>query len=216
MKLVIASLNYSSWSARAWLALTHARLEFSTFEIPLKVAPDWKQRILAFSGAGKVPILIDGPSSIHEALAICEYAAELAPEAGLWPGDRALRARARAISAEMASSFTQVRSEMPMNVRARTARYAPSEAARQEIARLHDIWNASLDSSGGPFLFGDAFGIADCMYAPVVSRFLTYGVPFEGAAAGYAEALWTQPAVAQWLALTAQASAIPEYDAAVP
>lgn len=215
MKLVIASLNYSSWSARAWLALDHAQAKFSTYEIKLKVDPDYKEQILRFSGAGNVPVLVDGPLSVHEALAICEYVAELHPAAHLWPEDVKLRARARAISCEMASSFANIRSEMSMNLRALTTRYVPSDAARREVARVFDVWDASLDSSGGPFLFGH-FTIADCMYAPMLSRFRTYGVPLTGHAARYAEAMWQQPSVARWAKIAETATAIPVYDAALP
>jgi glutathione S-transferase len=215
MKLVIASLNYSSWSVRAFLALDHSGASFTTHEIKLKVDPDWKEQILRFSGAGNVPILVDGSLSVHEALAICEYVAELHPEAKLWPDDIALRARARAICCEMASSFAAVRNEMPMNVRARTTRYVPSEAAEREVARVFDIWEASLESSGGPFLFG-RFGIADCMYAPMLARFRTYGVDLSASAARYAEAMWEQPSVAKWAALAQDATTISVYDEMVP
>ncbi len=215
MKLVIASLNYSSWSARAWLALDHAKADFTTHEIGLRVDPRWKEKILAFSGAGKVPILIDGSLSVHESLAICEYVAELHPEAKLWPEDRRLRARARAVSAEMASGFPNVRHEMSMNLRARTDRYSPSEAAAAEVDRIFEIWEASLDSSGGPFLFG-GFTIADCMYAPVVARFRTYGVALPDHAARYSEAMWAQPSVAKWATIAETASSIPAYDATLP
>src|SRR6186713_509616 len=98
LRLVCANLNYSSWSMRPWLALKHAGLEFKTHEVGFKAQEGWRERILAFSGAGKVPVLVDGALSIHESLAICEYVAELFPEAGLWPEDRTLRARGRAIS----------------------------------------------------------------------------------------------------------------------
>src|SRR6188768_3142212 len=100
LRLVCANLNYSSWSMRPWLALMHAGLPFKTHDVGLKTQPDWRERILAFSGAGKVPILVDGSLSIHESLAICEYVAELAPAAKLWPQDAQLRARGRAISCE--------------------------------------------------------------------------------------------------------------------
>jgi len=215
MKLVVASLNYSSWSVRAWLALDHAGAPFTTHHVDLFGEPGWRDKILQFSGAGKVPILVDGPSTIHEALAICEYANELFPEAGLWPEDRRLRGRARSISQEMASGFPNVRGEMPMNFRARTTRYAPSEAAAAEIDRIFDIWDASLQSSGGPFLFG-AFSIADCMYLPVLARFQTYGVPLRGHARAYHDAMFAQPSVAKWAALAKEAPAMPTYDALVP
>lgn len=212
MKLVVASLNYSSWSVRAWLALEHAGADFSTHRIELFVDPQWKQKVLQFSGAGKVPVLVDGPLSIHEALAICEYANERFPEANLWPEDLRLRARARAISQEMASGFLRIRDEMSMNFRGRAQGFVPSEAAQSEVARIFDIWEASLEASGGPFLFGD-FGIADCMYLPVLSRVQTYGIPLPGHAARYAAALWEQPSVKRWATLAVGEPAIPEYDA---
>ena len=171
MRLVIANLNYSSWSQRAWLALRSAGVEFKTFDVQLKAKEGWKERILQFSGAGKVPILIDGVLSIHEALAICEYAHELHPEAGLWPEDPALRARGRAISCEMASNFATLRTLMPCNVRGRAARTPDSPELRQDIARVFDIWEASLQTSPGRFLLGDAPCIADWMYTPPVFRF---------------------------------------------
>jgi glutathione S-transferase len=214
-RLIVGSLNYSSWSARPWLALTHAGIEFRTHLIELFVDPKWREKLLQFSGAAKVPVLIDGSLSVHESLAICEYVAELAPDAGLWPADTALRARARAISCEMVSGFQTLRNELPTNVRARATRFVPSEQARAEIARVFDIWSASLQSSGGPFLFGH-FTIADCMYAPVATRFRTYGIELSADAVRYSEALWQQPAVRQWEQVALQAPAIPTYDAMVP
>jgi glutathione S-transferase len=212
MRLVAAPLNYSSWSVRAWLALDHAGAEFKTHEIGLYVDPNWREKVLQFSGAGKVPILIDGNLSVHEALAICEYAAERFPAAGLWPSDAPLRARARAVSSEMSSDFTNIRNEMPMNFRGRGRSFSPSDAAMREIERVFDIWNASLSTSPGPFLFGD-FSIADCMYVPVLSRFRTYGVPIEGDAAAWAARIWEQPSVAKWTRLAEQSIAVPKYDA---
>ena len=212
MRLVMAPLNYSSWSARAWLALDHAGADFKTHEIALFVDPDWRDKVLQFSGAGKVPILIDASLSIHEALAICEYAAERFPEANLWPSDPQLRGRARAVSAEMSSGFLNVRNEMSMNYRGRASRFSPSDDASQEIDRIFDIWNASLSTSPGPFLFGE-FSIADCMYVPVVSRFQTYGVSLQGQIAQWAERIWAQPSVTRWTALADQSIPVPKYDA---
>lgn len=212
MRLVVGPLNYSSWSVRAWLALDHAGAELKTHEIALYVDPNWRDKVLQFSGAGKVPILIDGNLSVHEALAICEYAAERFPVAGLWPSDPQLRARARALSCEMSSNFMNIRDEMPMNYRGRARRFSPSDAAMREIERVLDIWNASLSTSPGPFLFGE-FSIADCMYVPVLSRFRTYGVPLEGAAAAWESHIWEQPSVARWTALAEQSISIPKYDA---
>jgi glutathione S-transferase len=211
IRLVVAPLNYSSWSVRAWLALDHAGVEFKTHEIALFVDPNWRNKVLQFSGAGKVPILIDGDLSIHEALAIAEYTAERFPEAQLWPDDPQLRARARAVSSEMSTSFLNLRSEMPMNYRGRASQCSPSEEASREINRILDIWNASLTTSSGPFLFGE-FSIADCMYAPVLSRFRTYGLPMQGQVAAWEERIWEQPSVAKWTALAEQSIAIPKYD----
>ncbi len=211
MRLVVAPLNYSSWSVRAWLALDHAGAQFKTHEIGLYVDPNWREKVLRFSGAGKVPILIDGNLSVHEALAICEYAAERFPAAGLWPSDPQLRARARAVSSEMSSNFTNIRNEMPMNYRGRARRFSPSDAAMREIERVLDIWNASLSSSPGPFLFGE-FSIADCMYVPVLSRFRTYGVPLGRTAAAWEARIWEQRSVAKWTTLAEQSVAVPKYD----
>jgi glutathione S-transferase len=212
MRLVIAPLNYSSWSVRAWLALDHAGADFKTHEIALFVDPDWRDKVLQFSGAGKVPILIAGNLSVHEALAICEYAAERFPNAKLWPDDAQLRARARAVSMEMSTGFPNIRTDMPMNYRGTATRFTPSGEASREIERVLDIWNASLATSPGPFLFGE-FSIADCMYVPVLSRFRTYGVPLQGEIAEWESRIWAQRSVARWTVLAEQSIAMPKYDA---
>lgn len=214
LTLVGANLNYSSWTIRAWLALRHAELPFRFHDVGLKTKDGWRERILAFSGAGKVPVLVDGTSSIHEALAIAEYAAELAPERRLWPEDRALRARGRALACEMASSFSAVRSEMTCNVRARARTPALSDAARAEIARLVDIFTASMEGTGGPYLLGE-FSIADCMYAPIASRFRTYSVSLPEPAATYAANVLAHPLFVELESLGATQPAIAEYDAAL-
>ncbi len=162
LRFVCANLNYSSWSVRPWLALKHSGLEFRAHDVGMKTADGWKNRMLSFSGAGQVPILIDGSLSIHESLAICEYVAELQPTARLWPEDAKLRARGRAIACEMHSGFSDLRHAMNMNLRARTAHTPKSPEIDRDIARVLEIWDASLSSSGGPFLLGD-FSIADCM-----------------------------------------------------
>jgi glutathione S-transferase len=214
LRLVCANLNYSSWSVRAWLALKHSGLPFRTHDVGLKTEDGWKDRILSFSGAGKVPILVDGSLSVHESLAICEYVAELAPAARLWPEDQKLRARGRAIASEMHSSFSTLRSAMPMNLRARAQRTPSSAEIDAEVARVLDIWRASLSSSGGRFLLGD-FSIADCMFFPIASRFRTYAVALPDAAAAYSTALFELPFVKELEALAPGAPAIPEYDAAL-
>jgi glutathione S-transferase len=214
LRLVCGNLNYSSWSVRPWLALKHAGLEFRTHDIGLKTAADWKDRILAFSGAGKVPVLVDGSLSIHESLAICEYVAELAPAAKLWPEDARLRGRGRAIACEMHSGFSELRQAMSMNLRARAKRAPRSPAIDADIARILEIWRASLSSSPGRFLLGD-FSIADCMFFPVVTRFRTYGVPLPDFAQSYSDALFALPFVQELEELARATPAIPEYDVAL-
>ena len=212
MKLIIASLNYSSWSARAWLVLTQAGIDFETETVGLLVDQDWKSQIMAHSPAGKVPILVDGGLTVHESLAICEYAHELRPEAGLWPDDPIQRARARAVSTEMVAGFPLLRENLPMNYRARVPDFTPDDATCAEIERVVQLWEACRScATGGAYLFG-RFGIADAMYLPVLSRFRTYGVAVDGAAATYAEAMWHQPTVRCWVAQAERAPAIPHYD----
>jgi glutathione S-transferase len=209
--LVVGNLNYSSWSLRPWLALKHAGIDFQTHAIELFVDPAWRDKVLRFSGAAKVPILVDGPLSVHESLAICEYAAELAPESKLWAGDRAMRARGRASGAEMGRGYTNLRNEMSFNARARPTNFRVSPECRAEIERATDIWSASLQSSGGPYLFGH-FTIADCMYFPILGRLRTYGVKLDGDALRYDQVMWDNPLVKEWYALARAAPAIPKYD----
>ena len=214
LRLVCANLNYSSWSMRPWLALKHAGLAFRAHDVGLKTEEGWKDRILAFSGAGRVPVLVDGSLSIHESLAICEYVAELAPAARLWPEDRALRARGRAIACEMHSGFSALRHAMDCNLRGQARATPKSPQVDADVARVLDIWRASLSSNGGPFLLGD-FSIADCMYFPVASRFRTYGVALPADAQAYSAALFALPFVKELEQLAQTTPAIPEYDAAL-
>lgn len=214
LRLVCGNLNYSSWSIRPWLALKHAGVAFRAHDIGLKTEEGWKDRILSFSGAGQVPILVDGTLSIHESLAICEYVAELQPAARLWPEDAKLRARGRAIACEMHSGFGHLRNAMDMNLRARSKSTPKSPEIDRDIARVFDIWQASLSSNGGPFLLGD-FSIADCMYFPVAARFRTYGVELPADAQAYSAALFALPSVKELEQLAQATPAIPEYDAAL-
>lgn len=212
MRLVMANLNYSSWSIRAWLALRLAQVEFKTFDVALKSKDGWKDRILQFSGAGKVPILIDGSLSIHESLAIAEYVNELYPEAQLWPEDLALRARGRAISCEMLSGFHTVRSMMPCNVRGRAERTPQSAELTSELSRIFDIWEASLATSSGHFLLGESMTIADCMYAPIVFRLRCYGAELPPSAQAYSKTILSHPLIVELEQIAANSAAIDEYD----
>jgi len=212
LNLIVGNLNYSSWSMRPWLALKHAGAEFRVKDIGLKTANDYKDKILSFSGAGKVPILVDGALTVHESLAICEYANELFPKAKLWPEDAKLRARGRAISCEMLSSFSALRQAMPTNLRRRAQRTPSGAAVEQDVARILDIWEASL-STNGPFLLGD-FSIADCMYFPVATRFRTYGVLLPERCSAYVSRLFELPLYAELEAIALKAPSIAEYDEA--
>jgi len=201
LKLVIGNKNYSSWSMRPWVALRAANIPFEEVFIPLYTGPADKQRILDITGAGKVPALVDGDITVWESLAIIEYAAERFPEARLWPEDRAARAEARSISAEMHAGFAALRQECGMNLHRPVREKALSDAALADIARVQAIWTGCRDRHGGegPFLFG-AFSGADAMYAPVVHRFRTYAIPVNGAARDYMATMMALPAFAEWTA----------------
>jgi glutathione S-transferase len=196
--LVVGNQNYSSWSLRPYLVLEHAGAAFDLVVVPLR-HPDTRQRILQHAPSGRVPALRHGDLVVWDSLAICEYVAERFPEANLWPADSGARAVARSISAEMHSGFTALRNHMPMNIRAdRRGRPVPDEVAA-DIARIREIWRDARAryGEGGRFLFG-AFTIADAMYAPVVTRFRTYGVTLEGEEVAYAQAVWDLPALRKW------------------
>jgi glutathione S-transferase len=200
LTLVIGNKNYSSWSMRPWLALRANNIPFEEVFIPLYTDdPADKERILSFSRAGKVPTLVDGDITIWDSLAIIEYVAELFPDAKLWPEDRAMRAHARSISAEMHSGFVPLRSECGMNLHRPVGPIALSADARANVARVEEIWRDCRQRYGkrGPFLFG-AFTGADAMYAPVVHRFRTYGIEVGAEAKAYMEAMMALPAFAEW------------------
>ena len=199
LKLVIGNKNYSSWSMRPWLALRANNIPFEEVFIPLYTDQTDKDRILSFSKAGKVPTLIDGDVRVWDSLAIIEYLAERFPEAKLWPADRAARAHARAISAEMHSGFMPLRNECGMNLHRPIRAVALSDDARANVARIQEIWADCHARYGkqGPFLFG-AFSAADAMYAPVVHRFRTYAIQVEAEAQHYVDAMMALPAFAEW------------------
>jgi glutathione S-transferase len=199
MKLVIGNKNYSSWSMRPWLALRASNIAFEEIFIPLYAGDADKKRILGFTRSGKVPALVDGDVTIWDSLAIIEYAAERFPEARLWPEDRASRAHARSISAEMHSGFMALRNECGMNLHRPVGAIALSADARADIARIQQIWTECRERYGrsGPFLFG-AFGGADAMFAPVVHRFRTYAVEVTPDVRRYMDAMMALPAFAEW------------------
>lgn len=199
LKLVIGNKNYSSWSMRPWIALKASGIEFEEVLIPLYTGDADKQRILSFSRAGKVPILIDGSVTVWDSLSILEYAAEKFPEARLWPSASGARAHARSISAEMHSGFVALRNECGMNLHRPVRAKALSEPAKADIARIQDIWLECREryAADGPYLFG-AFTAADAMFAPVVHRFRTYAVEQSGAVEAYMAAMLAHPAMVSW------------------
>jgi glutathione S-transferase len=200
LKLVIGNKNYSSWSMRPWLALRASNIAFEEVFIPLYTDNKAdKERILSFTRSGKVPALIDGDITVWDSLAIIEYVAERFPQAKLWPEDRAMRAHARSISAEMHSGFMAFRSECAMNLHRPVRAVALSDDAQANIARIQEIWIDCRKryGKGGPFLFG-AFGGADAMYAPVIYRFRTYAIDVAPEAKAYTDAMLMLPAVEEW------------------
>ena len=180
LELLLGNKNYSSWSMRGYLAVAASGLPFREKVIPL-FQPATAGEVHALSPSGLVPALRHGDVVVWDSLAICEYVAELAPDARLWPSDRATRAVARSVSCEMHSGFWGLRNDMPMNARARKPGVGHTPEALANAARVMEIWRECRARHGGagPYLFG-AFTIADVMYAPVVTRFRTYGVELDG------------------------------------
>ncbi|ELA00979.1 glutathione S-transferase family protein [Cupriavidus metallidurans] len=200
MKLVIGNKNYSSWSLRPWLLLRHAGIAFEEIAVRL-FTKEFATEIARYSPAGKVPALIDGDVTVWDSLSISEYVAERFPEKALWPKDAAARALARSICAEMHSGFGNLRSQMPMNVTAMLPGLGWNVAVQRDIDRIASIWTdlRTRYASEGPFLFG-GFTIADAFYAPIVSRFATYGVHLPEAAKAYADFVLALPAMQEWAA----------------
>ncbi|MDE1149311.1 MAG: glutathione S-transferase family protein [Azospirillaceae bacterium] len=202
LTLILGSKTYSSWSLRPYLAIRHAGLAFEEVVIPLR-QPDSKARMLEHSPAGKVPSLIHraqgGDVTVWDSLAICEYVAELAPDAHLWPQERPVRAHARSVAAEMHSGFMDVRRNLFMDLGRTIDRPERVAKAAGDIARIQAIWADCLGRYGGPFLFG-TFTIADAMYAPVATRFQTWGVALTDTSKAYVAALEALPAMKDWRA----------------
>ena len=200
MKLVIGNKNYSSWSLRPWLLMRVLDLPFDEQLVPL-YAPGSKPELLLRSPTGKVPALHDGDLVIWDSLAITEYLAEQFPGVAVWPADSDARAIARCVAAEMHSGFSALRTHMPMNCRASLPGKGQTPEVLADIARICELWLdcRSRFSRGGPFLFG-AFSAADAFYAPVVTRFVTYGVSLPTICREYVDALRALPAMVEWVA----------------
>jgi glutathione S-transferase len=202
--LVLGDKNYSSWSLRPWLSLKACGAPFAEERIRLRL-PDSKAEIFKRSPSGKVPALKTELGVIYDSLAIVEYLAERYPNAGLWPTDPAARAAARCISAEMHAGFQALRNDMPMDLVSRFPMPDVSETLANNIRRVIAIWKDTRARFGheGPLLFG-TFTNADAMYAPVATRFHTYGTPLadygdDGTAADYVDAIYAMPDMTEWL-----------------
>jgi len=196
LTLVIGNKNYSSWSMRPWVLLRARGIAFR--ERMLKFgSQDWRDHIARLSPSGLVPALWEGEPgagfATWDTLAITERLHELHPERGIWPADAQRRARARTVAAEMHAGFGSLRAAMPMNIRGRYPGKGMSEGVAQDIARIGAIWAAA----GGPYLFGE-FCAADAFYAPVATRFVTYGVEMKNSAREYQQALLDSPGVKAW------------------
>ena len=196
LKLILGNKNYSSWSLRPWIAMKVAGIAFDEVVIPLYEG-DWKAQIAKHTPAGKVPVLIDGNTTVWESLAILEYLAEKFPEAELWPKDAPARSHARAISAEMHAGFAPLRQKCPMNMWLPPKPRPQNEEVMANVRRIEAIWRECLTRSRGPFLFGE-FGAADAMYAPVVARFYNYRLPVGELSRRYMDRVRALPAWQEW------------------
>jgi glutathione S-transferase len=206
LKLTIGNKNYSSWSMRPWVLLKQADIAFEEVMVrfdSFEADSTFKSALAGLSPTGKVPVLVDGDLAIWDTLAIAEYVAEQFPDKQLWPADKAARARARSICAEMHSGFTGLRSNCPVNIEAHLAEvgaliWRDKPGVRADVQRLSDMWAALLQQHGGPLLFGH-FTVADAYFAPICTRIKTYALPVPAAIAAYVERVCALPGVQAWI-----------------
>ena len=206
MQLYIGNKNYSSWSMRPWVLLTQAGIPFDEVKLrfdAFAAESKFKTELARISPAGRVPVLVDADLVVWDTLAIAEYVAERFPEQRLWPQDTKARARARSVCAEMHSGFGALRSHFPMNIEAALPEVgvrvlAEQAGVRDDLARLVGMWQALLETSGGPMLFG-SFGIADAYFAPVLMRLTTYRLPVPATISAYLQRVTALPGVAAWI-----------------
>jgi glutathione S-transferase len=196
--LTISSRNYSSWCLRGWLLAKFAGLEFDVVKLALDDAAA-RAELLLLSPSFLTPCLTCEGVVVWDTLAIAEFLAELKPEAGLLPKDRAERARCRSISGEMHSGFANLRAALPMNLKSRHPGFKVWAGAQTDIDRVTMIWREQLAASGGPFLFGEGLTVADAMYAPVCTRFATYDVALDGPCAAYRDRILALPQMREWI-----------------
>ncbi|HEY0200992.1 MAG TPA: glutathione S-transferase [Burkholderiaceae bacterium] len=201
--LTISSKNYGAWALRGWLMAKLAELDFTEKVIPPD-DPAMKAEILLLSSSILVPSLQHNNVKVWDTLAIGEYLHEVKPQAKLLPADIRARAHCRAICGEMHSGFTAMRSALPMNIKARFPGFKVWSRAQTDIDRVIAIWKECLATHGGPFLLGRHPGMADAMYAPVVTRFLTYCIPLDDVCAAYCKRIMDLPAMQEWVAAAQQ------------
>lgn len=211
--LTISSKNYGAWSLRGWLLARLAGLTFTEHVISPD-DPAMKAEMLLLSSSMLVPSLQHNGVKVWDTLAIAEYLNEIKPKAQLLPADVKARAHCRAICGEMHSGFASMRSSLPMNIKAHFPDFKVWSRAQGDIDRVLEIWNDCLATYGGPYLFGEQPCVADAMYAPVVTRFLTYDVPLNKACIAYGERIMALPAMREWVAAAkAEPAEIDELDA---
>ena len=201
--LTISSRNYGAWSLRGWLLARLAGLEFTEKVIPPD-DPAMKAEMLLLAPSMLVPSLLHDGIKVWDTLAIGEYLHEIRPKAGLLPADAKARAHCRAICGEMHSGFSAMRGALPMNIKARFPGFKVWSRAQADIDRVQAIWLECFAAHGGPFLFGRKPCMADAMYAPVVTRFLTYDVPLEKVCAAYCRQVMELPPMQEWVAAARQ------------
>ena len=197
--LTISSKNYSSWSLRGWLLCKMAGLDVEEKRVNID-DPNARQELLLLSPSVLVPRLVHNGVTVWDTLAIAEYLAEVKPEAGLLPTDRTARAHCRAVSGEIHSGFYNLRSALPMNLKAQHKAFKIFSGARPDVERIRTIWTECLETYGGPYLFGEKLSIADAMYAPVCTRFRTYAVELDPLLQAYCGKIFDWPLMQQWTA----------------
>ena len=197
--LTISSKNYGAWALRGWLLARFAGLEF-TEKVISPDDPAMKAEMLLLSSSMLVPSLQHGNVKVWDTLAIAEYLNEIKPKAQLLPDDIKVRAHCRAVCGEMHSGFASLRAALPMNIKAHFSNFKVWSRAQADIDRVLEIWKECLATYGGPYLFGKQLSVADAMYAPVVTRFLTYDVPLDKACAAYCKRIMELPAMKEWVA----------------
>jgi glutathione S-transferase len=197
--LTLSSRNYSSWSLRGWLLARFAGIEFEELMVPPDDT-DARRELLLLAPSIRVPCLTHDGAKVWNTLAIAQYLDEIRPDAGLVPQDRVARAHCRSICGEMNSGFANLRSSLPMNLKARFPGHKVWAGAQPDIDRIVEIWTECLATYGGPYLFGERRGMADAMFAPVVTRFLTYDVKLDKVCEAYCRTIMAMPEMQQWVA----------------